>query len=200
MTSPTTAVANKNVTFNAPSFKRDFTALAVQNPTKAAAMAGDWRLRLENALIEAETATEMALQLATIGGSNLAFSTMSGWLGAKSEHIEDQWHNPNAAGDEYQKRAAEWQAANLTAGPADFAKTSPFKEGGFKDPTKMVGIPMSLWLVGGTGLLAWFARNTEQGVLARGLATGALTNMTGELGSNAGRKMFKKKMETPVAE
>jgi len=196
----TTAVANKNATFNAPSFKRDFTALAVQNPKKAAAMAGDWRLRLENALIEAETATEMALQLATIGGSNLAFSTLTGWLGAKKEHIEEQWFQPTANGDEYQQAGATWQAANPTASPADWAKTSPFKEGGIKDPTKMVGIPVSLWLVGGTGLVAWFARNTDQGVLARGLATGALTNMTGELGSNAGRKMFKKKSETATDE
>lgn len=196
MPSQTTAVAHKSATFNAPTFKRDFTALAVQNPKKAAAMAGDWRLRLENALIEAETATEMALQLATIGGSNLALSTLTGWLGAKKEYIDDQWFQPNAAGDEYQQAAATWQAANPTASPADWTKTSPFKEGGFKDPTKMVGIPMSLWFVGGTGILAWFARNTDQGVLARGLATGALTNMTAELGSNAGRNMFKKKMET----
>lgn len=200
MPSQTTAVANKNATFNAPSFKRDFTALAVQNPKKAAAMAGDWRLRLENALIEAETATEMALQLATIGGSNLAFSTLTGWLGAKKEFIEDQWYSPDPLGDEYQKASAEWQAKNAAAGPADFIKTTPFKEGGFKDPTKMVGIPVSLWLVGGTGLLAWFARNNDQGVFARGLATGALTNMTGELGSNAGRKMFKKSSEKKADE
>lgn len=197
----TTAVApHKNATYNPASFKRDFTALAVQNPKKAATMAGDWRLRLENALIEAETATEMALQLATIGGSNLAFSTLTGWLGAKKEHIENQWYQPNPNGDAYQKKSAEWQAANPTATPADFAKTSPFKEGKFKDPSKMVGIPVSLWLVGGTGLLAWFARNTDQGVLARGLATGALTNMTGELGSTAGRKMFKKSTEKPADE
>ena len=195
MPSSTTAVAHKSATFNPKSFQRDFTALAVQNPKKAANMAGDWRLRLENALIEAETATEMALQLATIGGSNLAFSTLTGWFGAKKEHIEEQWFQPSLTGDQYQKKSAEWRAANATATPAEIAASSPFKEGGFKDPTKMVGIPMSLWYVGGTGLLAWFARNTEQGVLARGLATGALTNMTGELGSNAGRKMFKKNSE-----
>ncbi len=201
MPSPTTAVApHKAATFNAPSFKRDFTALAVQNPKKAAAMAGDWRVRLENALIEAETATEMALQLATIGGSNLAFSTLTGWLGAKKEHINDQWFVPSPDGDEYQKASFAWRAANPNKTPAEYAGSSPFKEGGIKDPTKMVGIPVSLWLVGGTGLLAWFARNTEQGVLARGLATGALTNMTGELGQNAGRKMFEKKMETPAAD
>ncbi len=185
-----TSPAVKASTYNPKAFQRDFVALAVQNPKKAANMAGDWRMRLENALIEAETATEMALQLATIGGSNLAFSTLSGWLSAKKEHIEAQWKNPDPNGDATQKKAADYYGANPTA---DASKTSPFKEGKIKDPTKMVGIPVSLWLVGGTGLLAWFGRNTDQGVMARGLATGALTNMTGELGQNAGRKMFQKK-------
>ena len=192
----TTAVAHKNATFHPKSFSRDFTALAVQNPKQAAKMAGDWRLRLENALIEAETATEMALQLATIGGSNLAFSTLSGYLAEKKTYIEVQWKLPNSEGNAIQKAAAKFMADNPQySTPAEFAKTDPFKDGKLKDPMKMVGIPISLWLVGGTGLLACFARNTDQGVMARGLATGALTNMTGELGSNAGRTMYKNKLK-----
>lgn len=191
-----TSPALKAPTFNPKSFSRDFTALAVQNPKQAAKMAGDWRMRLENALIEAETAAEMSLQLATIGGSNLAFSTLSGYQGAKKAAIETEWGTTPIAGVEAtatQKAYAEWRAANPNATAEQIAASDPFKDGKVKDPTKMLGIPTTVWLVGGTGLLAWATRNSDQGVLARGLATGALTTATGELGQNFGKKMFEKK-------
>lgn len=191
-----TTPAIKAPTYNPASFKRDFTALAVQSPKRAAAMAGDWRSRLENALIEAETATEMALQMATIGGSTLAFSTIHGYQQAKKEEMQKQWRE-QIAGTKVGDKSLEYHAANVDK---DSTKTSPFKEGKFSDPTTLLNIPWSVWILGGTGAIAWAARNTDQGVFARGLATGALANVMGELGSTAGRKMYTNKANKKAKE
>lgn len=184
-----TTPAIKAPTYNPKSFQRDFTALAVQSPKKAAVMAGDWRARLENALIEAETATEMALQMATIGGSVLAFSTIQGYQQAKKDAMVKQWRE-QTPGTKVGDKSISYHAENVDKSPD---KTSPFKEGKFSDPTTLGPVPWSLLILGVSGGVAWMARNTDQGVFARGIATGALANVMGELGSTAGRKMYTNK-------
>lgn len=187
------AIATRGRTFNPKQFNRDFHQLSLQNPKKATKLAADWRERLENALIEAESATAMVIELAVVGGSNLAFTTMSGFLDAKRNDIITRWRSMDA-NDEYGAKGAEYaDAQGLT--PDQMQDKSPFKDGDIADPTTFGMVPISLWVTGGSGVLAFLTRNTQWNYLTRGLLVGGLTSFTGELGRDLGVRMYEKRQE-----
>lgn len=191
---PTAAVATQQRTFNPTSFKRDFQALTQVNPKKATMMAADWRERLENALVQMEGAAATAMEFATVGLSNLGFSTWLGYLNQKRVDMIDRWRNYAQAlvkdsKDKVALKAQEYASKNPGT---DMSKTSPFKEGKMSDPTEF-GIPLSLWFVIGTGGIAYFTRNTKGAWFTRGLTMGAVTTATGDFGQSAGAKMYKNK-------
>lgn len=192
----TAAVATQQRTYNPTAFKRDFQALTQVNPKKATQMAADWRERLENALVQMEGAAATAMEFATVGLSNLGFSTWLGYLNQKRVDMIDRWRNyaqalVNDPKDKVAQKAQEYATKNALDAAA-MAKTTPFKEGKMSDPTEM-GIPLSLWFVIGTGGVAYFTRNTKAAWFTRGLTMGAVTTATGDFGQGAGAKMYKNK-------
>ncbi len=191
---PQTAIAARK-TFNPASFKRDFETLAVQNPRKATSMAADWRERLENALLEAETAAEIALESTVLGGSTLGLSVLAGYNEAKKAEIIRRWRNPteNPEGD-VEKAAVKWMTDNGKT-TADLAKASPFKEGGLKDPTKWLALPPTFWTTAALTGTAYLTRNSGFGSTTRAMALGSFAAFTAEIGTELGAKIWEKKNE-----
>jgi hypothetical protein len=193
----TTALAKKK-TYNPVAFKRDFVALASQSPEKAAKMAGNWRERLENALVNAESAAEMSLSMLTLGASNIAFTLLDGYTAEKKRTIERVWAGDATVvmNDELQK-VADAKLTYLGTSPSaeQINASSPFKEGNIKDPTKLLFMPTNVWILGVTSGIAWLARNSPQGIVARNIFAGSLTAATGAFGAGAGARLYRKRLE-----
>lgn len=201
----TSALARSNPSYAGT--RKDWETLAQANPGKAAGIAHKNSSRLANALVTAENATVMALELLIIGGTNVGLSMWDGNNDYKRNMMVDSWRNPqnyDQSTNPVAKKSAETlAAANLGVvvqgtplteeQTAKVTATSPFKEGGFKDPTNLWGLPVLLWTTAASGLVAFLARKSEYAYLALSLAVGSLTAWTGSLGHEIGLRMAAKR-------
>lgn len=176
--------------------KTDWVKLAKANPEKAASIAHKTSGRLANALVAAETATVMALELLTIGGGNLLLSIWDGNNDYRRNEMIDAWRNPgdyDAATNEVAAAAIKYAGENPDV---DMTKTSPFKEGGFNDPTMLWVVPKLLATTAGLGLVAFLTRNSGYAYVTMGAAVGSLTAWTGSLGHEIGMKWAAKRAQS----
>lgn len=208
-----TALAKTNPTYAGS--RKDWEMLAQSNPGKAASIAHNNSSRLANALAAAETATVMALELLIIGGSNVLLSMWDGSNDFKRNVMIDEWRNPqnydpNKDGS-VAKKASEYlteqQLGGVTANTAitddqrnKLASTSPFKEGGFSDPTTFLYLPKLLWTTGGMGLVAFLTRKTGYAYVGLAGAVGSFTAWTSSLGHELGMRMAAKRAEAAASQ
>lgn len=202
-----TALAKTNPAYAGT--RRDWEVLLQSNPGKAASIAHNNSSRLANALTAAENATVMALELLFVGGTNVVLSLWDGSNDYKRNVMIDEWRNPQnydpAKEGSVARKASEYLAQQnlgpvvvkgtaLTQAQKDkLAGTSPFKEGGFKDPTVFLGLPILMWTTGVTGLVAFLTRKSKFAYVSLASAVGSFTAWTSSLGHELGMRMAAKR-------
>ena len=194
--------------------RSDWQQLATTNPQRAASIAHSNSSRLANVLMKTENVMTTLVEMLAIGGFNIGFSYLDGRQDYKRNVMVDEWRNPLAydatkdgsvakAAVDYLAKAEMPVTAGqpLTTQQSDkLAGTSPFKEGGFKDPVGWFGLPWSFWATLPMAAVSYFTRNSRIGYAVMAATVGTFTSALSSFGHEWGMKAAHKAATAAVKE